>query len=436
MKKIRSSKELRESMENLERVVNFEGDNVDLHAQIDVVMADAYDEDLAAKEHVAEVMDNLTKDADSIVPNMPEAKLPTENKYTTQLKLDENLIDFKLTEARPRTAARDENDSDKYLDYDMLEFVTELLSSGSKGITNIAPIRPQVMRPNRHGVMEMQPIPTFSPYGVEIIDKHAVAELGLSLFTSDISEMLKILPKNIKDDIQSRAYTVKGFDTSMHTVFDEICDLYADQVKRLVDKYNTKMLQEDPDYQPITAYDVLGYALLNNLKTTGTPQISQLGNKVVIYAQDLKTFDYVKEGLKHYFITTEEPRKKRNILSHWNYSMVIDVPCDANGEPMLLVDYLDEHGWTFEDVFVPSIAKSFENAYKRMDLEKKDMLKKKIFDKYVAKAFRDGTLDLEDVYADMCDELKENDIECDRKLYKSFMSNFEDDEYADEDDDI
>lgn len=432
MKKIRSSKELRESMENLERVVNFEDDNVDVHAEIDVVMADAYDGDLAAKEHVAEVMDNLTKDVDDIVPGMPEAELPTENKYTTQLKLDENLTDFKLTEEN----ARDETDSDKYLDYDMLEFVYELLSSGSKGITNIAPIRPQVMRPNHHGDMEMQPIPTFSPYGAQIIDKHAVAELGLSLLTSDVSEMLKILPKSIKDDIQRRAYTVKGFDTSMHTVFDEICDLYSDQVNKLVDRYNTKMLREDPDYEPVTAYDVLGYALLNNLKVTGTPQISEFGNKIVIYAQDLKIFDYVKEGLKHYFITTEEPRKKGNILSHWNYSMVVNVPCDANGNPLLLVDYLDEHGWTFEDVFIPSIAKSFEHAHRRIDLEKKDMLKKNIFDKYVAKAFRDGTLDLEDVYAEMCDELNENGIECNRKLYKSFMSNFDDDEYADEDDDI
>ena len=144
--KIRSSKQLKESMSNLDRVVNFKDDSVEVHSDMGIVMTDAYDESIKNVAKVEEIQDELDKKAETIIPEDPEAPLNVKNDYTATLKLDESFDDFDLTEARKRVSARDENDSDKYLDYDMFEFVYELLAAGAKGITNIAPKTPIVYR--------------------------------------------------------------------------------------------------------------------------------------------------------------------------------------------------------------------------------------------------------------------------------------------------
>lgn len=144
--KIRSSKELKESMKNLDNVVNFKDDEVEVHSDMDIVMTAAYDEDIKAEEHIEQVKSELDKNSEDVIPQNPEAPMPEVKPYTDQLKLDESLSDFDLTEARKRVSARDENDTDKYLDYDMFEFVYELLAAGAKGITNIAPKTPVVWR--------------------------------------------------------------------------------------------------------------------------------------------------------------------------------------------------------------------------------------------------------------------------------------------------
>ena len=53
--------------------------------------------------------------------------------------------------------------------------------------------------------------------------------------------------------------------------------------------------------------------------------------------------------------------------------------------------------------------------------------KKVIFDKYVLKAARDASLDLEDVKAEMCAELKDRGIECTASLLDAFDAEFADD---------
>lgn len=144
--KIRSSKQLKESMANLDRVVNFKNDDVEVHPDMDIVMTDAYDESIRNVEAIEEIKDDLAKAAESITPDNPEAPAIVKNDYTAELKLDESFEDFDLKEARARVSARDENDGDKYLDYDMFDFVYELLAAGAKGITNIAPKTPVVWR--------------------------------------------------------------------------------------------------------------------------------------------------------------------------------------------------------------------------------------------------------------------------------------------------
>lgn len=144
--KIRSSKELKESMKNLDNVVNFKDDEVEVHSDMDIVMTAAYDEDIKAEEHIEEVKKELEQNTKDIIPENPEAPMPEVKQYTGQLKLDEDLEDFDLKDGRSRKVpSRGADEGNRYLSYDMFEFVSELLT-GKDCNTNPAPITPIVWR--------------------------------------------------------------------------------------------------------------------------------------------------------------------------------------------------------------------------------------------------------------------------------------------------
>ena len=360
--KIRSSKQLKESMSNLDRVVNFKDDSVEVHSDMDIVMTDAYDESIKNVAKVEEIQDELDKKAETIIPEDPEAPLNVKNDYTATLKLDESFDDFDLTEARKRVSARDENDSDKYLDYDMFEFVYELLAAGAKGITNIAPKTPIVYRK-------------------------------------------KVSYRKNRDGERVPAKAVWG-DFPMQK------------------------------FMPIGS-EAAEYGGKN--EGTGVPQISVDGNDIIIYSNDIDDLKQASEGLAFYHIKTAEPKYKLNDASHWDYSMKVFVPVYSDGEVMLMSDYLDEHGFELEDVFNEANAKTFRKKFAAADKESKDVEDKirnnkidRIYDNYVAKAFRDGSLDLEDVYAEMCSEFADEGLSCDSDLRSKFFAEFDDDEIIEE----
>ena len=398
---------LNESIENIEAAFS---SGIDPVLAVDLVLADAYKKSQEAKEHVEEVVDELDKKAEDVILDTPEAKLPMENEYTKQLKLDESIEDFRLQEdgRKNRVAARDENDTDLYLDYDMMEFVYELLSSGSKGITNIAPKTPTVhRRKTSRSPIEELPMKKFSPNGSQVIDKELVYLLDLAPSQSaEIRSKIARLPMEVSELIKRYATKADGNTYMAEEVFDSLCaklGSFYDKVGR----------------------DVIGYAFLNNIKTLSSPQISEAGNKIVVYSDDLDDFTQAAEGLMYYGITCEAPKTKRNKTSHWDYSMVVNVPCYSDGEPMILEDWLEENNLTIDDVMDEKVAKRFKKNFAKADKASNEVTKKVIYDKYITKAFRDGSLDLDDVYAEMCNELAQHGIECDAKLKKKFDAEFE-----------
>ena len=147
MNMYKSTKQMKENLENIKLVIDENDVEVPAVVSVDPVTADAYISNVKAEENLDEMEKELEEKAEEAFEDVePVFGETIENMYTAPLKLDESLEDFKLVEARERVAARDENDSDKYLEYDMFEFTHELLAAGSKGITNIAPKTPTVWR--------------------------------------------------------------------------------------------------------------------------------------------------------------------------------------------------------------------------------------------------------------------------------------------------
>lgn len=353
--KIRSSKELKESMKNLDNVVNFKDDEVEVHSDMGIVMTAAYDEDIKAEEHIEDLKDELEKAAEGITIEAPEAPMPEVKSYADQIKLDESFDDFDLTEARTRISARDENDTDKYLDYDMFEFVYELLAAGAKGITNIAPKTPVVWRK-------------------------------------------KVTYRKNKDGVKVPAKEVWGWFPMQKFM---------------------AIGSDDASYG-------------GENEGAGVPQISVEGNDIVVYSNDIDDLKQAAEGVAQYKIKCAEPRYKLNDKSHWDYSMKVFVPVYSDGEIMLMSDYLEDIGMTVEDVMPPANAKSFRKQFDKADKASREVTKKVIYDRYVRKAFNDATLDLEDVYAEMCAEMAKAGIICDDAMHTKFMAEFEDDFSDDE----
>ena len=357
--KIVNRKQLNESMPNVARVVS--NDNIEVHSDMNIIMADAYEQSLENIENVSEITLELEERADGITPEDPEAPMEAETDYTKQLKLDESLEDIDLQEAAKGVAARDDNDSDKYLDYDMFEFVYELLAAGAKGITNLAPKTPIVYRK-------------------------------------------KVTYRKNKD---------------------------GERVPSKVEWGNFEMKK----FSPIGSDDA-SYGDTN--EGAGVPQIAVEDVNVVVYSNDADDLKQASDGLAQYGIQTGEIRYKINDNSHWEYSMIAYVPCYSDGDPMLMVDYLEANNLSVNDVFDDKVAKSFNNAFKRadkkasqLDVKIKADKEARIYDEYVKKAFLDGTLDLEDVYAEMCAEMTAEGIECSSKLHDKFMAEF-DEEFEDE----
>lgn len=116
-----------ESFANLQAVVDAK--ELETVGQLDIVMADAVQENMRNENHVQEVEDELKNQAAVVTPETPEE--PTtdvKNDFTAKLVLDESLNDFKLSEDAPKSDGRsrkvyDDDEEDEYLDYDMFDFV-------------------------------------------------------------------------------------------------------------------------------------------------------------------------------------------------------------------------------------------------------------------------------------------------------------------------
>ncbi len=144
--------ELNEKIENLEQVMtNKVAEPV---AAMDHVMVDAYLQSEKVDKHLQEVADELNKKAEEVILDPPadNAEKMPKNMYTeNKLKLEEDFSDFEsgIKEAPKkdgrshRQSTRDENDGNKFLDYDMFTFVHDLFA-GQNCNTNPAPKTPML----------------------------------------------------------------------------------------------------------------------------------------------------------------------------------------------------------------------------------------------------------------------------------------------------
>ena len=108
-------------------------------ASMDHVMVDAYLQSEKVDKHLQEVTDELNEKAESVILDPPadNAEKMPKNMYTeNKLKLEEDFSDFesgikespKKDGRSHRQATRDENDGNKFLDYDMFTFVHDLFA--------------------------------------------------------------------------------------------------------------------------------------------------------------------------------------------------------------------------------------------------------------------------------------------------------------------
>lgn len=168
---------LNEAIENLEQVVETKDDNIEAVATLNPVMADAYIQSKKVDRHLQEVADELNKRAQEVMMDSPtdNAEKMPENMYTDKLTLQEDLEDFSMIPNKDgrshRQAARDENDGNKFLDYDMFIFVHELFA-GQNCNTNPAPKTPIIYgkilnRKTKEVTYGMRPMRKFLDSGVE-----------------------------------------------------------------------------------------------------------------------------------------------------------------------------------------------------------------------------------------------------------------------------
>lgn len=117
------------ALDNVKKVVD--NDSVDVDTHIDLGMAAAYEESITAAEHVSEIIDELEeKAAENSVPapSAPEVKL--DNMYTQKHTLDESIEEFRFSDI---DGSKD--DEDRYVEFDMFDFIFSLFSSETDALT-------------------------------------------------------------------------------------------------------------------------------------------------------------------------------------------------------------------------------------------------------------------------------------------------------------
>lgn len=349
--KFRSSKELKESLQNIDRAINPEVSEVEAHSEVDLVMADAYEQDLVASAQVAETLEELTKDAEELTLKEPEAPMTVKNTYTAPLKLDEAIEDFSIKKdgRSNKEKTRGEDEGNKFLDYTMFDFVSELLT-GKNCNTNPAPITPLVWRR----------------------DPKDKDENGEGKFK--YMEMKKFMTQG-EDKVSYGGLNVAG-----------------------VGDYEG---EDDSDFDNNTEADGM-------FAGTGAPQIGVEDDGFTIYSNSLEDLEQAQQGLSHYGIKYGIPTPKRSLSKtiHWNYRMRVYVPMNYKGEFLTLREWLTKTGRKVEDVMRPDFVKGFNKVTSKVDKAADTELVNSIFNSYIQKSNEDSTLSVDTLLDMMFDELE------------------------------
>ena len=338
--KIRSSRELKESMQNVDKVI--ENELVDTVVTIDPILADTYEQNKEIETQVEETLDELTKKAEDIIEEAPEAPMTVDNIYTTQIKLDESIEDFRLQEdgRKNKVATMGEDEGDRYLDYSMYDFVSELLT-GKDCNTNPAPITPIVWRRDpktkEFRYMEMK---KFNPIGED-----SVSYDGANIYGGEYDET----------DISANATDVPGM---------------------YLGTGSTQLGAEDDGF---TVY------------SSSREDLEQAQQGLAHY------------GIRYGEIT-ERLSKSKSI--HWDYRMRVYVPMNSRGEFLTLTEWLDKTHRKVEEVMRPNFVQSYNKRKSKVDNQENDELVKSIYDAYVIKSNQNSDIPVDVLLNDMFDEME------------------------------
>ena len=424
MNKIRSSRELKESIENVTKVIDNEI-NVDPVVSIDPVMVDAVQQNKEAEEHVAEVLDELDKAAEDIIEEDPKAELPVKNAYTAQLKLDESIEDFRIDGRSHKVGARGEDEGDSHLDYSMYEFVSELLS-GKNCNTNPAPITPIVWRRDpKDKTFKYLEMKKFATQGED-----SVSYEGANL-SGDFSED----EFDFEDDMSNATDTQGmykamgvpqiGFEDNGFVVYsNSLEDL--EQAQQGLSHYGIKYDSPQPrrNRRSHWKYSMKVYIPANSKGEFLTLQ--EWLDKTERKIENVMRPDFVKTYLKkkNKKDSAEDAALVQDIFNSYLEKARLDA--DASLETLLTDLFNDLEGISYNKEAVEADFRSkFAKVNKEATNLKTSALTDAIIDEYADKAMDidpDDHVAMKALYSEMCDKLTQNGIKCGRVIRSRFSA--------------
>ena len=412
--KIRSSRELKESIQNVDRVI--ENELLDTTVAIDPVLADAYEQNKEIELQVEKTLEELADKAEDVVLKSPEATMEVENAYTQQLKLDESIEDFDLVkDGRSRkVATRGEDEGNRYLDYSMFDFVSELLT-GKDCNTNPAPITPIVWRrdpkTNKFRYMEMK---KFMTQGEDSVSYGGSNEAGAFSYDDEDSDEIANSTET-KGMYKSIGVPQIGIEDDAFRVYsDSLEDL--EQAQQGLSHYGIKYDNPEPKRSKTSHWD---FSMKVYIPTDNKGEILSLTDWLI------KTGRHIEDVMRPKFVSSynklinkqysnEDKQLVKDIFDSYIAKSNSDSTISTDA---LLADMFDElEGLPYDKETLEADFRAAVEGPTYYD----------IFDKYIERIEDNPSLNPDKVFNAMCKELKVNKIKFNiAEAKEEFMSEIE-----------
>lgn len=318
-----------ESLQNLKTVVNASSEKtVDAVGDMGVVMANAVAESARNDEYVEKVMDELKKESEGLTPEEGSTGAPVKDELNKKIKLSEDLEDFvDDAEDEKKTRITDESKAERYVDFDMFDFIYEFLATYND------PLR--------------------TPVNFLGSEYHRFGGFGRDRY--------------------------KGLDAATASKIKrmEACDALGIEYTETYDKEIERKIT-----------DMIKYLASMDDSGNKGPAIASGGDYIELYGQDPEEFKGAIELCKRYDLeykgpdkTYKEKRpwlmKKKDEWLSYRYTMKIYVPCGTDGFPMNAVEYLESKNIALEDAMPPAYVTGYRKAVARAEREQQQALAKK-----------------------------------------------------------
>ncbi len=408
--KIRSSRELKESIQNVDRVI--ENELLDTTVVIDPVLADAYEQNKEIELQVEKTLEELTDKAEELILKSPESTMKAKNEYTKQLKLDEAIEDFDIVkDGRSRkVATRGEDEGNRYLDYSMFDFVSELLT-GKDCNTNPAPITPIVWRrdpkTDKFRYMEMK---KFMTQGEDSVSYGGSNESGAFSYEDEDNEEIANSTET-KGMYKSTGVPQIGIEDNAFRVYsDSIEDL--EQAQQGLSHYGIKYDNPEPKRSKTSHWNFSMKVYIPIDSKGEILSLTQWLTNTGRHVEDVMRPNFVKSYNK--LIAKQYSSEDTQLVKDIFDSYVAKSNSDSTiSTDTLLADMFDElEGLPYDRETLEADFRAAVESPTYYD----------IFDKYVAKLESDPTLKAKKIFSEMVADLKANKISFNRtEAYEEFM---------------